>query len=990
MATSEACNRSVNFVTNKEMGSGVSTLPLASKESFPQTKERDSRSWINSSDEIEAPESDKDVDADGNDMNNDDDERGARVEGRDSKTTPFGMREHANMNVLRPSSVNVIATGGGITLGSPTINRAPLPNSLHPAVRPPPLRPQSSSTSQLPHSSLHSQIGAPHLMPNSESTSPRLNQTSNNNNHINSSSMTDESAKILCDWFVRAGLHPKVADAVSNSAINRGLHTPQRLLSEWQKNPNYLSTFECLSAYDIEDIENTSLFKAGKPRPLLPNSPSRASSSSSPSSSSYNILFENIGRLRASSSRNLSQLNQEQMLLLMETDFLNELVQHQVSIDSATNDVMRRNQGSTSAINGNGDDAELRQRRTIEETQREMLDMLEYAMQLSLGSQQNPFDMVNEASANIQQAHMRNYLRDMQSTRDAGMFRRGSDDFNDEEDFGEDDELDDGYGSGLDELLHNDYDEDLALQTAMALSAYEGYNEDDALAAWRRDISRFGGAGRGFSAGRKEYGRGRGGGGGRGRDRGGVNGRGIMSSSLSAERKSIVTQWDMELSSPLLDYSFDMTSALRHGSVGSQPAAMAPIPSKRCCFSVRLEEAPRRNNLFSFGLAAWSPDSGMVTGLLNGTERCFGKTSKSWGLWQQRNTLNPIEVWSDGRKCTLALNHQRTLHEGDVLSLGVDLSAGLANIRVNNHVWYTFSDLDKDVDYVCGVTVCNDHKVVIIGRDFPLPSAEEALVSLSDTLFSSSSDPPRSRSSILNENNGYPDIVSGTPALSAASTIRNSAALEATQSQQSSLRSSNLAMSRSTPSLSTRMQQYQQEQQQRQPGASSVSLGNDNRNSDSNSGPTPTPTPDTPHQNSSASVPTPADLILPQAARLQQQQLQLQQQQQQLQLQQQILRQEQQRLHDERVMKEAAARQSNSLTSISLTESSSKAKADSSVSANNDDTNVCCVCLDDPRSVVLFPCRHLCLCEKCSQFHKNMKTCPICRVEIAQMFRVFV
>ena len=36
----------------------------------------------------------------------------------------------------------------------------------------------------------------------------------------------------------------------------------------------------------------------------------------------------------------------------------------------------------------------------------------------------------------------------------------------------------------------------------------------------------------------------------------------------------------------------------------------------------------------------------------------------------------------------------------------------------------------------------------------------------------------------------------------------------------------------------------------------------------------------------------------------------------------------------------------------------------------------CVVCLTDPKSVVLLPCRHLCVCETCLVF---LDKCPVCR-----------
>ncbi len=44
---------------------------------------------------------------------------------------------------------------------------------------------------------------------------------------------------------------------------------------------------------------------------------------------------------------------------------------------------------------------------------------------------------------------------------------------------------------------------------------------------------------------------------------------------------------------------------------------------------------------------------------------------------------------------------------------------------------------------------------------------------------------------------------------------------------------------------------------------------------------------------------------------------------------------------------------------------------------SNVEDDTCCICLDGKKSVVLLPCKHLCLCDKCNT--PNLKNCPICR-----------
>jgi RING finger protein 26 len=49
---------------------------------------------------------------------------------------------------------------------------------------------------------------------------------------------------------------------------------------------------------------------------------------------------------------------------------------------------------------------------------------------------------------------------------------------------------------------------------------------------------------------------------------------------------------------------------------------------------------------------------------------------------------------------------------------------------------------------------------------------------------------------------------------------------------------------------------------------------------------------------------------------------------------------------------------------------------------------VCVVCQENARSVLLLPCRHLCLCATCSA-HPAMTACPVCRAGIAEKMPVF-
>jgi hypothetical protein len=56
--------------------------------------------------------------------------------------------------------------------------------------------------------------------------------------------------------------------------------------------------------------------------------------------------------------------------------------------------------------------------------------------------------------------------------------------------------------------------------------------------------------------------------------------------------------------------------------------------------------------------------------------------------------------------------------------------------------------------------------------------------------------------------------------------------------------------------------------------------------------------------------------------------------------------------------------------------------------ASKDDGKACVICMDAEKSVLLLPCRHLCVCVGCSQ-EPRLVQCPICREPIAEKMHVF-
>lgn len=49
---------------------------------------------------------------------------------------------------------------------------------------------------------------------------------------------------------------------------------------------------------------------------------------------------------------------------------------------------------------------------------------------------------------------------------------------------------------------------------------------------------------------------------------------------------------------------------------------------------------------------------------------------------------------------------------------------------------------------------------------------------------------------------------------------------------------------------------------------------------------------------------------------------------------------------------------------------------------------LCVVCLTEPRTAVLVPCNHLCLCDNCATMMLTHKKCPICRTIISTVVKL--
>lgn len=60
--------------------------------------------------------------------------------------------------------------------------------------------------------------------------------------------------------------------------------------------------------------------------------------------------------------------------------------------------------------------------------------------------------------------------------------------------------------------------------------------------------------------------------------------------------------------------------------------------------------------------------------------------------------------------------------------------------------------------------------------------------------------------------------------------------------------------------------------------------------------------------------------------------------------------------------------------------------------AQHEDATLCVACLDGPREVALFPCRHLCLCQGCVEavLERGGNLCPLCKGAVDSHCKLFV
>jgi len=54
---------------------------------------------------------------------------------------------------------------------------------------------------------------------------------------------------------------------------------------------------------------------------------------------------------------------------------------------------------------------------------------------------------------------------------------------------------------------------------------------------------------------------------------------------------------------------------------------------------------------------------------------------------------------------------------------------------------------------------------------------------------------------------------------------------------------------------------------------------------------------------------------------------------------------------------------------------------------SKNDNSMCIICMINPKTELLMPCKHICICKTCGD---AISTCPICRVVIASREKVYI
>ena len=181
-----------------------------------------------------------------------------------------------------------------------------------------------------------------------------------------------------------------------------------------------------------------------------------------------------------------------------------------------------------------------------------------------------------------------------------------------------------------------------------------------------------------------------------------------------------VEKWDFSLSHPGLLFS-DNDKRVKWLSDGFLiPAALALLPSRNCCLTLKIENVPYKKGSISFGLSTLAfPSAGSDE---------FGKKSDSWGIRSNRNDMSDSIIATSG----VWVSSYRALEKGDVIRMQVDLDDSIAVLVINNVDIHRFKiPRGNSTDYVLGCTLCHHCEFVILS-DRPPANPPSDIIALVD------------------------------------------------------------------------------------------------------------------------------------------------------------------------------------------------------------------------------------------------------------------
>lgn len=62
------------------------------------------------------------------------------------------------------------------------------------------------------------------------------------------------------------------------------------------------------------------------------------------------------------------------------------------------------------------------------------------------------------------------------------------------------------------------------------------------------------------------------------------------------------------------------------------------------------------------------------------------------------------------------------------------------------------------------------------------------------------------------------------------------------------------------------------------------------------------------------------------------------------------------------------------------------------IACQDDDKNICSICMENNTNILIEPCGHICTCEQCINMilQSKNKKCPVCRVDITNTVKAYL